>query len=333
MQAAQNPESAPAVAGADVSTTVLIGGKPHTIERLSARKSSRVLAVLRTITDKVPKIITAGTEFRLAYEREHYDEYDRVQLRMQYPAKLLVDANGEPIREPATFEDGTPNPKAGEQVWAPSIADQITDAEWAAAGEVFRQPREASDAEVSAHLFALIIEHAEEDLYRLLALFLMSNAEVAEAWKSGDWNNVLQKRADELLDSCFGDELLELAVACSERVDDQFVRKARGLGSRLGNLGRLVGLTTPEPKEAPTTPEPETTPETTPDAPPTDTPSSSTQSSSTPSPAPTDGPLTSPSTPHGTSSTNSSDESEETKTSEPPAQTSTAPQPMEASPA
>lgn len=329
MQAAQNPQSAPAVAGADVSTTVLIGGEERTIERLSARKSSRVLAVLRAITDKVPKIITAGTEFRLAYEREHFDEYDRVQLRMQYPAKLLVDGNGEPIREPATYDDGTPNPKAGEQVWAPSIADQITEAEWAASGNVFRQPREASDAEVSAHLFALIIEHAEEDLYRLLALFLMSNADVAEAWKSGDWNAELDRRAEELLDNCYGDELLELAVACSERVDDQFVRKARGLGSRLGNLGRLVGLTTSEQQEATTNLEPIPT---IPDEP-TDTPSSSTPNSSTPSPAPTDGPPTPSSTLPGTSSTNSSDESEETKTSEPPAQNSPAPQPMEASPA
>lgn len=332
MQAAQNPESAPAVAGADVSTTVYVGGEPHTIERLSGRKSSRVLAVMRAITDKVPKIITAGTEFRIAYEREHYDEFDRVQLRMQYPAKLLVDGNGEPIREPATFDDGTPNPKAGEQVWAPSIADQITEAEWAASGEVFRQPREASDAEVSAHLFALIIEHAEDDLYRLLALFLMSNAEVAEAWKSGNWNDVLQKRADDLLDTCWGDELLELAVACSERVDDQFVRKARGLGNRLGNLGRLVGLTTSEPTTAPTAREPEETTPTTLDEP-TDTPSSSTPNSSTPSPAATDGLPTPSSTLPGTSSTSYSDESEETKTSEPPAQTSPAQPPMEASPA
>lgn len=323
MQAAQSVQPAPASAGADASTTVLLGGQEYTIERLSARKSSRAIALIKALGTKTDAVSSAIAKFQSEYGREHFDEYDRVQTRMLYPAKLLVDAEGDPVREPAELADGSPNPRAGEQVWAPSIVDQITEEEWAAAGGVFRDPRVPQPYEVWLAALDVALEEAEDDVYRLLALFLLTNDEVRESWRKGDFKEVLQEKADWLLDETFGDELIELAVACSERVDAQFVRKARSMGERLGNLGRLAGLTGPTPSTS-QNPTPET---------PTPPLSNSTPSSSTPSPPPTAGDPTPSSTHPGTSSTNSSTASEETTTSEPPEQNSPAPSNLEASPA
>lgn len=310
MQAAQNSSTAPAPAGADTATTVHLNGQPYTIERLSSRKSSRALAIIKAITRETDKVEKAMAQFNNEYGRTHYEEYDRVQTRMLYPAKLLVDENGEPIREPAELPNGEPNPRAGEQVWAPSIVDQITDEEWEAAGGIFRDPRRPEGYEVWLHVLPIALEAAEEEVYKLLALFLMSNEEVKDAWKAGTWKEALQAKADWLLDETFGDEILELAVACSERVDDQFVRKARNLGGRLGNLGRLAGMANPLGQTTPST--------TIPSDEPTPQPSPSTPNSSTPSQPPTDGDPTPLSTPPGISATNSSSASEETTSSEPP---------------
>lgn len=322
MQAAQNEQTAPASAGADASTTVLLGGEPHTIQRLSSRKSSRAIALIKALGAKTDAVSAAVAKFHSEYGRENFDEYDRVQTRMLYPAKLLVDEHGDPVREPNELADGSPNPRAGEQVWAPSIVDQITEEEWAAAGGVFRDPRVPQPYEVWLAALPVALEEAEDEVYRLLALFLLTNDEVRESWRKGDFKDVLQEKADWLLDETFGDELLELAVACSERVDTQFVRKARAMGERLGNLGRLAGLTGPTSTSQPSTPET-----------PTASPSNSTPSSSTPSLPPTAGDPTPSSTHPGTSSTNSNDASEEMMTSEPPEQNSPAPSSLEASPA
>lgn len=329
MSAAQTPQAPAITAGADVSGEVTLGGNVYTIERISSRKSSRILALMKAIMKQTDGLMVSYARFREEYERNHFDSYDPVQLRLRYPAKLLVDPDtGAPIRHPQTLENGDPNPKAGEDIWAPSVADQITNAEWERSGGIYREPRSPSFIEEVANLFPLILDDAEENVYRLLGLFLMSNEEVKTAWKAGNWDAALQEKADWLLDETYGDELLELAVAVSERLDQQYVQKARRMGGRLGNLGRLAGMSNPfqaqTPAPLPTTPESRSPDES------TDGRSSSTPNSSTSSQSSTDGPSTPSSTPPGTSPTNSSTESNETPPPAPPESTPTA---TEASPA
>lgn len=308
MEAALNGSSASASADAGAALTCTIGGEPVTLERLSARKSSRALAQLRALSKKVPLVQSAIAKYTIEYERENFIEYDPVQARMAFPPQVLATADGEPIFEPPEV-DGNPNPKAGELMLGPSPVDLIPKEAWDAAGGKYRRPKSPSWPEVAFAVLDVALEEAEHDVYALLALFLMPNDEVKEVWKSGNWKAELDARAEELLDTAFGDEVLTLAVACSEIVDDQFVKKARSLGARLGNLGRLVGID-PASLNPTTTTGPTSTPE---DEPSLDGPSPSTPTSSTPSDEPTDGDPTTPSTLPGSLSTSSSDDSDETE--------------------
>lgn len=267
-----------------------VAGEPVTLERPSARKASRALAILRAITKAIPEIQSAAAKARIDYERENFVELDRVQARMRYPARPLLDDDGKPILT-----------EANEPVLLPSPVDAMSDADWEAAGGVFRMPQSPTAGELIAAIADLALELAEEHVYRLVALFTMSNEDVARHWKAGDLNEALDDAVDDLLDRAYADELLELAVCAGELVEDQFTRKVSDLGARLGNLRRLFGMAPPSSSSSSTTTEeaPSPTDSSTPG------PSSSTPTSSTDSPAPadTDGaPTTSSSSPGSSSS-------------------------------
>lgn len=293
----------PAHAGSGVAATCTINGEVVELERVSGRKASRALAQLRRIGKAMPSLQNKLADYEREYEASNYVELDRVQARLRYPQQRLVDADGMPLYEPAEI-NGEPNPKAGEPMWLPSPIDLISEADWEQTGGVLRRPKSPEWGDKIFAIFPDALEEAEEDVYRLLALFLLSNAEVKELWRSGGLDAELKAKADDLIDDALGDEIMELAVVVSELVDDQFVRKARQLGGRLGNLGRLVGLE-PTSLTLPTTPTP---------APPSG-PSSLTPTSSTDSPVPTDGGPTPSSTPPGSFSVPSEDESPETESS------------------
>lgn len=260
-----------------------IAGQPVDLERPSARKASRALAILRALSKAVPDVQKAWARARTDYERDNFVELDRVQARMRYPARPLLDDDGKPILK----DDG-------ELTFLPSPVDAMSDADWDAAGGVFRMPQSPTVGEQAAAVLDLALELAEEHVYRLLALFTMSNADVTRHWRAGDLGAVIDDVADDILDRAYADEVLELAVACGEIVDDQFTTRIEALGDRLGNLGRLFGWT---PTAKPTAEE----------ATSTDSPSSSRPTSSTDSPAPadTDGPSTPSSTSPGSSSSSS----------------------------
>lgn len=295
-----------------VTNTVRLGDREVVIERPSGRKASAAFKRLRRISNVVKDVTKALGEFEREYAKEHVLELDRVQARMRYPAQPLVK-DGELVREPTLIPSGrelddgepelVPNPRAGEVVYAPSPIDAMTADDWQQAGHVLRRPEYPSQAERVAAVFDLALEHGEEELYRLLALFTLSNQRVTELRKAGGTalEEELERVADEFLDEAGLDELLELAVVCGEVVDEQFRRKAAELGAgRMGKALRLLGITLPQeapqtPQEAPQTttsgPEEEATPS-----------SSSTPTSSTDSAASTDGGPTSSSTPPTTSS-------------------------------
>lgn len=298
MTAAQQNGDGPASAGSS-SRTVTLGNREVTLERMSARKASRAIALIRALTKAVPQLQSELAAFRRQYETENVIELDRVQARLQFPTRLLINDEGEPVFEPAEV-NGEPNPRAGEPMLVPSPIDRLTEQDWAEAGGKWRRPVSPSTQEIALALLDSALELAEDHVYRLLALFLMSNADVKAEWNAGTLAEGLERRAGELLDDAYGDELLELAVVVGELVDSQFVTKARGLGERLGNLGRLVGL------ELPTSQSPTSSTS-------SETPASSTPTSSTPSPPDTaDGAPTPSSTPPGTSSSSSEDASRPT---------------------
>lgn len=244
-----------------------LSGRTVTIERVSGRKASSAFAIIRGISGKVPALVHKWGEFQAEYERTHTTEVDRTMALVRYGPRPLVDEAGFPLRYPDTIAVGEgdqartePHPHAGDVVMAPSPLESMADEAWAAQGNVMRMPRSPSWGESAIAVLPDILEEAEDHLYRLLALFTMSNGDVKSLRASGDLRAELERQGDELAEE-YLDDIFELAVACGDVVDGTFRRKAAALAERggMGNVLRLLGLN-PEAfqakqKEAPQTPE------------------------------------------------------------------------------
>ncbi len=291
----------------EVSRTIRLGEQEVTVERPSGRKVAMALGLLRAVSGTVRELTVAYGRFVKEYGEAHYTELDRVQARLEFPRRPILDpTTRQPTVEPATLPDGSLNPRAGELVLAPSLIETMTEADWERTGHKLRIPRQPRREEVFGALFDMALERAEEEVYRLLALFATSNAEVAEWRRSGDPTTALKERADDLLDITLFDELLELAVVAGTVVDDAFRSKVAEMGEAAGNALRLIGLGPKEPND----------PETSSEGDSSETSSTSRPTSSTASPEPTPSPdgepetsSTSPTT-SSTPSTTGSDESE-----------------------
>lgn len=300
------PNAAPQ--GDRALNVVEIGGERVTVERVSARKASSAFSILRGLGDAIPQIVKARAKFVREYEADNVVELDRVQARLRFPRRPLLDENSAPLYEADTLPDGSPNPNAGELVLAPSPLDAMSEEDWERAGNVMRLPKSPDLYEELAAVFPVALDEAEEQVYSLLALFTMTNAEVKRARREGGLKPVLEARVEELLDDAGADELLELAVVVIEVINAQFRSKLDALGDRAGNALAALGLgnrgqapqTTPQPPQTTESNGPETS---------SSTVSNSTPTSSTDTAAPTDGDPTTPSTPPTTSSSRSDDAS------------------------
>lgn len=287
--------------------TVRLGARDVTLERPSGLKATRALAILRSIARSSDAMQTHLAEFTARYEREHVVEFDRVQAKIQFPARPLI-RDGELV----------PNPDhPGEVLVVPSPVERLTEEDWAAAGGIYRAPRSPKQEEIVVALFDVALDAAEEHLYRFLTLFTIPNDELKRQRKDGNLDAFLEAATIDLLDDAFGDEFMDLAAAVGDVLDQHFARKARAIGGRLGKFGQMLGMgpKTPSPSSANAS-SPASTSET--------APSSPRPSSSTASPASTpDGPPTSSSTPPTTSSSSSAPSSSETAETPPPATSST----------
>lgn len=277
-----------------------LAGQTVTIQRPTGLKASQAFALMRALSRAMPDLQSDLARFRRDYERENVVELDRVQAKLRHPPRPLVlheaDEQGNVREVPALDEHGQPQT-------VPSPVDRLTEADWAAADNVYRIPQSPSVYEVAIALFDKGLEAAETHVYRLLALFTIDNAELKRARADGRVDELLEQRCDDLLADAFADELVELAVVVGEAIDHHLIRKSRDLGDRLGNVLRLVGVDLP--------PSPPPNPSAS-----NGSPSSSRPSSSTATPASTPaGPPTPSSTPPMTSSSSSPISS--TKTDEP----------------
>lgn len=244
-------------AGAPRAGAVHVGRTDYVVERPSGRKASTALRLVRRVSKTVKTVTRELGEFERDYHREHALELDRVQARMRYPERVVYDADGELVRHP----DGSP--LAGEAVLR-SPLDAMSEDDWQRAGNVLRLPMAPSLPEKIGAVIDTALEDAEDEVYALLALFTLTNEEVARGKREQRLEEMLLERADELLDEGDLAELVELAVVVAETVDAQFTAKATELGGRLGNLRRLLGIQTPQ--EAPTSEEAPAAPQTDPQA-------------------------------------------------------------------
>lgn len=242
------------------------------IERINGLKLTRMLAITKAISRKVPGIVGQIGTFRREYAERNAIVLDRATAVMRFGERL----------------------------------ERMTDEDWKASGNRLTVPVEPSTAEVIAAVYGDVLEAAEAEVLRLLALITLSNGAVIAAWKEGTLtaeDGPVALRVDRLLEAP-ADDLLELAVIAGEVLQDQYTSRRDKLGDRLGNAFRLFGL---DPSKM--TPESRT---------PTTTPTSSTPTSSTDTPASTDGDPTSPSEPPPISSPVSANAPEPTMSEPPP---------------
>jgi hypothetical protein len=257
------------------------------IERINGAKLNRALAITRAIGKKVPDLVGKVSRFRKEYGEQNALELDRATAVMRFGPRTVVD------------EDGTEHR-------VPGRLDHMTEEDWQGSGQKVRMPLEPSPGEVIAAVYDDVIEHAEDSVYRLLALLTLPNEEVLAAWKGDGLPRLIEDRVGDLM-GAYAEELLELAIVAGEALGDQWTTKRTELGGRVGNALRLFGLN-PE-RMTPSTPSTDSTPTTSPE--------NSTPTSYTDSPASTTGDPTSSSEPPQTFSPGSGNGHEPTTNEQP----------------
>lgn len=266
---------------------VTLGGETVVVERPSALKASRAFAILKGVGGHTRTITKEWTKYVAEFEAENYVQLTRTQARLRFPPRPILDPT---TMQPVKDADG-------ELVLTPSVVEHMTEEDWSKSGDVLTLPESPTTPQIVAAVFPTAIELAEDQVYKLLALFTIPNDTLRQAWKGQGIDPLLDEAVDRLLGGFF-DELLELAVVCGEVVDENFTRKVEQLGDRAGKALRLIGIKGPASSSS-----------SSPTSTPTSTPSDSRPTSSTDGPASTDGASTTSSEPRSTSSTGSPIES------------------------
>lgn len=292
-----------------MSAEVQVGDRTIVINDFSGRKATRVLRVLEHIAKAVPDIQDKWTQFAKDYEAKHTTEIDRAWARSELrpqpvfkevpvivDGKALTNEAGNPLvsTEPVIGDDG-------KVVLGPDPLGHMTEEDWAASGQKLRQPRTPTTQEAFFAIFPDVLDLAENEVSKLLALIAMPDSEVKRHARTGDLWDVLAEQGDELLDAPLH-QLVELMVVAGETLQEQYATQvADKLGPRVRAAARLIGLKLPDPKVS----EPST--DATGSATSNDEPSKTRPNSSTDSPPPTGGPSEQPSTePAGVASSASS---------------------------
>lgn len=278
--------------------TLTLGTRTVTVERPNGYKATRAIAGVRALSKAFPELQGDLARFRQAYEADNVVALDRVQAKLRFPPRPILDEDGAVRLD----EDGTP-------LLLPSPVDRLTEEDWTEAGGLYRMPSTPSTEEMVMAVLDRALEVAEEHVYRFLALFTVSNDDLRRYRRDGTLEERLDEAAADLLDDAYADEVMELAVVIAETVDHHFRRKASDLGDRLGKTLATFGLGRPSRQSPAPAPAAATS---------SDGPSASTPTSSTDSPAPTpDGPPTPSSGSPTTSSSPSASASTRTRNGEP----------------
>lgn len=279
--------------------TVTIGDREVTIERPSARKTSRAFAILRAVSKETGELVKRWGQIEEELADANVVTFDRVEAIANFGGPQPVTRRLEDGSQELVYDSD------GKVATIPSALEMMSEEDWNAAGNVLRRRKSPDTWQVAAAVLAEASPEFEQNIYRLLALFTIPNDVVRTRRKDGTLPEYIDTVADELIDEAGADELMALAAIAGDVVDDAFRSKAREIGSStLGKAFRLAGLdpermkpqTPPDPTQT-TIPGEEATPES------RETPSSSrpTTSGDSPEPSP-DGPSTTSSTPPPTSS-------------------------------
>lgn len=191
---------------------VTIGDQPLNLQEFSGFKAFAAMECLKAIFEAGPAIDKRVASYRRDYEADNYVELDRVTALHRFGHDEL---------------------------------GHLTDADWSASGNKLRLPTSPSPAEIAIAAFPTALTIAKEESIRLLGLLALTNRELEDADVGGGQGQVdqaIDAKAKRLLHEAQADQLLELAVASVELLEGQFDSTVKGLGDRLGNSLRLLGL-------------------------------------------------------------------------------------------
>jgi hypothetical protein len=229
---------------------VTVGDETITLEPFSGRKAIRVIRTIERITKGVPAILEEWARFTREYTENNVTEMDRATAHHYFRPDVLTeevpmvgdDGNAMVATDGTPLTYSRPMLRDGEAMLGPDPLAHLTDADWVASGNKLRLPRSPSFEERVMAVFPSALDLAEDEVTQLLAVLATPNKELKRHARDGSLGDYIKERADDLLDAPATD-LMELAVASGEMVDEQFSAKLKELGDRAPNVLRLLGLT------------------------------------------------------------------------------------------
>lgn len=234
-----------------------IGDQTYTIQRLSTRKALRAGHLLTEILQQMPDIQEKVSAFTREYREQNKLRVNRATAELRWPDRVQA----------------------------------VSEEAWKSSDGYVEIPADPSLADYAGWVFPRVFEAAEQRVLRLVALLITSNSEYGNAARDGTEDDLLDRKADGLMDEDAAG-LVELAVVAGDVLSDQFEGKA----ARLRALAKRFGTKPSEPNS-----------ETKNEEKATEDSNGSKPSTSIASPSPTDGPserssIESPTEPSGVSS-------------------------------
>lgn len=274
---------------AEERKTVTIGDRSVELGSLSGFKVMRSGTILGRIIKQVTGISDEIQGFVAEYREANVEKTSRAMFEFRAAsqhANAITAMQAEVRSEHPGWEEADVRQEAEMRV-GPAVS--VSDEAWAACENVMEIHRSPSGFEIFAFVLPHVLERAEEEVVKLLALMIAPDGEIREAKRSGRYEEFLAEKGEDLLFDAEIDELFEIATVTAEVLEGKLAGKLQRLQTAVSRLMGASGLTE----------EPETTPTSG---------VSSNGTSSTDSPKPTDGTQRPVSSAPGRTSTASSSE-------------------------
>ncbi|HEU4657899.1 MAG TPA: hypothetical protein VFR97_10250 [Capillimicrobium sp.] len=217
------------------SNEVTVGGQTVIIQPFSPRKALLAGAIVSSIGDSWEQLFREAARFAAQLAQDNATVYNRATAMalLEHRPRPLLDSENEPI-----VVDG-------KAVMRPGALDHITEEAWERSGHELRIPERPDPAVINAYLMPKALGLFERQVARLLALAIVTNAELGKAAEEGGdeaVNRLLDDKRGLLLDQSTIGELVRLFTLTAERVQDELRADLDELGDRVGNAMRALGI-------------------------------------------------------------------------------------------
>ena len=167
------------------------------------------------IGNRVPEVIDAIGDFRTKYMRANGVAMSRAQAKAEFSPRPLV-LDGEFLRD-----------DKGEIIYGQGDLDSISEADWERSDQSLVIPGALPDEPLLAlAILPKITQDAPDQLFRLLAIFLVSNADL-KAWRiDGSIDNMIERAGYQLQEDSYLDELPLIVTAIGEVMDQNLRMKS-----------------------------------------------------------------------------------------------------------